>query len=299
MATTSARLTEAIPGLSAETAALVERLRASVTIVRDGGRGGGSGVIWPAPDGSTVIVTNYHVVPGTRAQVETAQGRRFHAPVLKNDPEHDLAVLSVPVDGLPASQIGDSSRVRPGELVFAVGNPLGLTGAVSSGIISAAPGRDGASMVRADVSLAPGNSGGLLATADGRVVGVNSMVRTPGLALAVPSNTVTALLMAGERGYLGIALIQTELPKAWQAPEAGDTGFVVTGVTLGSPAEHAGLIVGDVIVGANGDASGPPSDLSRALAALQPDDEIELLILRGGAPRSVRVLAGRPAAQKA
>ncbi len=114
MVTALATLAEAITGLSEETAVLVERLRASATIVRDGGRGGGSGVIWPAPDGSTVIVTNYHVVPGTRGQVETADGRRFMASVVKNDPAHDLAVLGAPVSGLRAAEIGDSDRLRPG-----------------------------------------------------------------------------------------------------------------------------------------------------------------------------------------
>ncbi len=154
-------------------------------------------------------------------------------------------------------------------------------------------------MVRADISLAPGNSGGLLATADGRVVGVNSMVRMPGLALAVPSNTVTALLTAAERGYLGITLLQTELPVAWQTPETGDTGFVVTGVATGSPAERAGLMTGDVIVGANGDASGPPSDLDRAFGALRPDDAIDLLLLRAGMPKTATVRAGRPTSKAA
>jgi serine protease Do len=292
-------LTESVPGLAEETAALVGRLRASVVTVRDGGRGGGAGIIWPAPDGGTVIVTNYHVAPGTQAHVETAGGHRFTATVLKNDPERDLAILAAPLAGLPAAAIGDSDRLRPGELVFAVGNPLGLTGAVNVGIVSAPARRAGGEMIRADVSLAPGNSGGLLATADGRVVGVNSMVRMPGLALAVPSNAVTALLTAAERGILGLTLLQIELPAAWQTASTGDAGFLITGVAPDSPAERAGLIVGDVIVGANGDTQGPPSNLGQAFAALRPDDAIELQILRGGEPRTVRVLAGRPQARAA
>ncbi len=294
-----ATLTEAIPGLADETAALVARLRASVTVVRDGGRGAGSGILWPAPNGGTVVVTNYHVASGSQAQVETAAGRRFTATVLKNDPERDLAILNAPLSGLPAATIGDSDRLRPGELVFAVGNPLGLTGAVTTGIISAAPRRGSAAMVHADISLAPGNSGGLLATADGRVVGVNSMVRMPGLALAVPSNAVTALLSAGERGHLGLTLVQTEVPAAWQTPATGDTGFLITSITAGSAAEQAGLLIGDIIVGTDGDALGPPSSLGQALSALHPDDAIELLLLRGGRLLTVRVQAGRPLAQAA
>jgi serine protease Do len=300
MVTTIGPLADAFPGLADETATLVQRLRSSVVIVRDGGRGSGSGVIWQ-PDG--VIVTNHHVTPGTHAQVELTDGRQFQASVRRSDPEHDLAMLQVPALGLPAARIGDSSRLRAGELVFAVGNPLGLSGAVTAGIISAPPG-DGVrvpNMVRADVSLAPGNSGGLLATADGSVVGINSMMRMPGLALAVPSNVVSSFLSASdaERGYLGVTLLETELPTAWQTPQTGDAGFIVTGVAAGSPAERAGVLIGDVIIGTNGDALGPPSSLPQALGALQPDESIELLVLRGGQARTISVLAGRPAAEAA
>src|SRR5438552_810053 len=183
-------LVGALAGLADETAALVQRLRSTVVVVRDGGSGAGSGVIWPSDGAESLIVTNFHVAPGQRAEVVLDGGKALTGIVRETDPERDLAVLSVPATGLPSAQIGDSDKLRPGELVFAVGNPLGLPGAVSAGIISAAPGSGdgGSGMVRADVSLAPGNSGGMLATADGSVVGINSMMRMPGLALAVPSN---------------------------------------------------------------------------------------------------------------
>src|SRR6266702_3937984 len=187
-------ITSALGALAEDTAALVERLRRSVVVVRDG-RGAGSGVIW-TPDGT--IITNNHVTPGQTAEVTLDGGRSIAAVVRKSDPEQDLAVLEVAATGV---------------LVFAVGNPLGLPGAVSAGIITAVPRGGAGGMIRADVSLAPGNSGGMLATADGQVIGINSMMRMPGMALAVPSNAVRDLLAGGigERGFLGLSLQQVAL----------------------------------------------------------------------------------------
>jgi len=294
MVTTINPLAGALAGLSDDTAALVERLRRSVVVVRDGGRGSGSGVIWGA-DG--VIVTNYHVVQGQHAEVLLAGGRALRATTRLADSEHDLAVLEVAASGLPAAKVGDSDKLRAGELVFAVGNPLGIPGAVSAGIITATPrsGGDGHGMVRADVSLAPGNSGGMLATADGSVIGINSMMHMPGLALAVPSNAVRDLLAQtpGERGFLGLSLQQAPLPAAWITPATGDTGFIVTEVTAGGPANRAGVLVGDVIIGADGDALAAPHSLTGRLGRLRPDDSIELILLRGGQERRLRVLAGQ------
>src|SRR6266702_6430863 len=146
-------ITSALGALAEDTAALVERLRRSVVVVRDG-RGAGSGVIW-TPDGT--IITNNHVTPGQTAEVTLDGGRSIAAVVRQSDPEHDLAVLEVAATGLLAATIGDSDLLRTGELVFAVGNPLGLPGAVSAGIITAVPRGGAGGMIRADVSLAPGN----------------------------------------------------------------------------------------------------------------------------------------------
>jgi serine protease Do len=283
--------------LAGELSDVVARLQRSTVIVRDGGRGAGSGIIWQ-PDG--VIVTNAHVVQGRNPEVRLSDGRSFKADVRLSSPHDDLALLDIPARGLPAVTVGDSASLRVGELVFAVGNPLGLPGAVTTGIISAPPPRGSAArgqraMIHADISLAPGNSGGLLATADGSVVGVNAMVRSPGLALAVPSNTVTALLARGNRedAYLGIAVVQVALPAAWITPETGDTGFLVTSVSSDSPAEEAGLLIGDVIVGSGGDASAAPEAFSDMLADVAPGQALDLLILRGGSPRSLSIVAGR------
>jgi serine protease Do len=190
--------------LASELAALAERLRRSTVQVRAGRTGAGSGLILRA-DG--LIVTNAHVARSRRLSVVLADGRPLPASIVAVEPQRDLAALSVEASALPAAPIGDSDALRVGELVFAVGNPLGLVGAVSTGIVHAVEalhGTRGDDWVRADVRLLPGNSGGPLADVQGRVVGINSMV-VGGLAFAVPSNTVKRFLNdLGERAYLGI-----------------------------------------------------------------------------------------------
>jgi serine protease Do len=296
MVATLSTLAATFPGLAVETSALVEGLRRNVVVVRDGRRGAGSGVIW-AEDG--VIVTNYHVTPGTGAQVELWDGRSFAATVRLSDPEHDLAILDISATGLPAIRVGDSDRLRVGELVFAVGNPLGLSGAVNTGIITATPrsgamGQDGRGMVQADVSLAPGNSGGLLATAGGAVVGINSMVREPGLALAVPVNRVTELLgrPAGTHAYLGVTVLETPLPSAWHAASGTPAGLLVTAVEAGSPAAVAGIILGDVLVSLNGRRLDSTDSIAWALTEIGPGSEVRVSIMRGGSVGSLTVQAG-------
>jgi serine protease Do len=293
MVTAIKHLAGALAGLREDTEALVERLRDSVVVVRDGGRGAGSGVIW-SQDG--LIVTNFHVVRGAKAQVELRDGRRFAANTQTTDPEVDLAVLKVEATGLPAASVGDSDKVRVGELVFAAGNPLGLQGAVNAGIITAAARRGrGQSFICADVSLAPGNSGGMLATADGSVIGINSMMRMPGMALAVPSNAVRDLLAesGAERGSLGLTLQQVPLPAACITEATGDTGFLVTNVRHGGPAEEAGVMVGDIVIGSDGDALAAPESLTWRLRRLRPDESLQLTLLRGGRELTLALLAGR------
>jgi len=169
-------------------AALAERVRASTVCVHDmRGRGSGSGIVWPGE----LVITNAHVARGSHAFVETRDGRRLRAAVVRRDASRDLAALRIergPL-GLEAVTVRSAAALRTGELVFAVGNPLGLVGAVSAGLLQRCNGR----WVVADVTLAPGNSGGPLADAAGRVVGVNSMIAR-GLALAVPSDAVAAFL---------------------------------------------------------------------------------------------------------
>lgn len=273
-----------------ECAALAERLRLSTVVVRDGRRGGGSGIIW-RPDG--LIVTNAHVVRGSAARIELSDGRAFDARVIARDPRQDLASLKIPAEDLPAAAIGDSDSVRPGELVFAVGNPLGINGALTTGIIHAhgpAAGRRGGHWVQADVRLAPGNSGGLLADAQGRVIGVNSMIAN-GLALAVPSNAVERFLSRRrqERAYLGIAFHPVRLPER--------NALLVLQVDAKSPAEAAGLMLGDVLLSANGRILDDPEDLADALAEVDSDRQLQLTLMRGGS--RIEVMVGTMMAEAA
>jgi len=177
---------------------IAEALRRSTVQVAPAGRGQGSGVIWSA---NGLIVTNAHVARSEMAEVELWDGRRLPARVLARDPWRDLAVLRVLASGLTAAAIGNSEAVRPGELVIAVGNPLGFAGAVSTGVIhSTGPirGMGRQRWIRAGVQLAPGNSGGPLANARGEVVGINTAI-VQGLGIAAPANAAAELVMAVRR----------------------------------------------------------------------------------------------------
>jgi serine protease Do len=173
--------------------AVGEKLRRSTVQVFDGRRGAGSGVIWRA-DGW--IVTNAHVVRGNSARVRFEDGRTLGAEVIGRAAERDLAALFVAASDLPAAEIGASTAVRVGEIVLAAGSPFGVRAAVSAGVlhgVGSVPlvGKQG--WLQADLELAPGNSGGPLADANGRVIGINSMIAM-GLGLAIPSQEVEQFL---------------------------------------------------------------------------------------------------------
>lgn len=173
-------------------AAVAERLRAVTVHVRGRGRraGSGSGVMWRPG----VVVTNAHVATGRSLVVETADGVVREAELAASDQRRDLAVLRVATDGLPSAALATPGALRVGALVVAVGNPLGLSGAVTTGIVHALPTlRRGASLILADLQLFPGNSGGPLGDATGQVVGVNAMILR-GLAAAIPSDAVERFL---------------------------------------------------------------------------------------------------------
>src|SRR5579864_1949549 len=200
----------AIPGFGE----IAEQLRRSTVLVQSGGRGAGSGVIWSA-DG--LLVTNAHVVLGSRVKVQLWDGRDFDAAIVSRDTSRDLAQLRITAAGLPAAAVADSSKLRPGELAIAIGNPLGFVGALATGVIHGVGPLGGLgrrTWVQADVRLAPGNSGGPLADAHGRVIGINTMV-AGGLALAIPSNTVRDFLSAGpENVWLGVTVHPTLIPQS-------------------------------------------------------------------------------------
>jgi len=270
--------------LSEELAAVAARLRRSTVLVRGRGRGAGSGVIWSSRG---PIVTNAHVAQGPRSSVGLSDGRSLEAVVTARDPYRDLAALAVDAQDLPAADAADSDGLRVGDLVLAVGNPLGMIGALATGIIhttgaaGARNGPGGQRWIQADVRLAPGNSGGPLADARGRVIGINTMV-AGGLALAVPSNAVTEFLSGASeehgRPRLGVTI------EPVLAPRLSDRllGLLVLEVEPGSPAEAAGIAVGDVLIGAGGRSFNGPYDLARALRNADRASGVEIDFIRGG-----------------
>jgi serine protease Do len=178
--------------LASDFAAVAERLRAVTVQVRGRGRGAGSGsgVAWRPG----LVVTNAHVATGRSLVVQTMDGVVREAEVLASDARRDLAVLRVATDRLPVAGIATPAALRVGALVVAVGNPLGLSGAVTTGIVHALPvPRRSAPLILADLRLLPGNSGGPLGDASGQVVGVNAMILR-GLAAAIPSDAVERYL---------------------------------------------------------------------------------------------------------
>jgi serine protease Do len=255
---------------------IAERLRRSSVLIGDGPGGrGGSGVIWESGANNSVIITNAHVVKDRRARLTLRDGQTSEGRVTSLDARRDLAALTIETGGLPVATIGDSDTLRVGELVFAVGNPLGLVGALAVGVVHAS----GKNWVSADVRLAPGNSGGILADAEGRVVGINSMIAN-NLAFAVPSNAVKRFLARDTRPQLGIKI------RALPVTQDGSNmlGLLVFEVQSGSVAEKSGLMIGDAIVGTRGRLFTNSNDLEAALedVAASKLEKLELSLIRGG-----------------
>jgi serine protease Do len=237
--------------------ALAAELRTTTVAVRLGRAGAGSGVIW-ASDGA--IVTNAHVASRPRAEVVLSDGRTFDARVERRDERRDLALLRIDAQGLPAARVRDPGELRVGEVVVAVGHPLGIPNALTMGIVHAAVGDGARRFVQADLRLAPGNSGGPLADAQGRVVGINSMV-VGALALAVPSDDVARF--AGTQA--APSRLGVRLAPAWLG--AGRAVLAIVEVEPGGRGDRAGLRVGDLL---------PPVDTGRLRFAAA------LEVLRGG-----------------
>lgn len=263
-------------------AAVAAALNHSTVQVKSRGFGVGSGVIW----NPSLIITNSHVVRGSRATVELADGRVFDAVCSSRDQNRDLAALKVTATDLPAATIGDSDNLRVGELVLAVGNPLGFVGAVTTGIIYAIATKDTLSRwVQADIRLAPGNSGGPLADAQGRVIGINSVI-AGGLALAVPSNAVERFLRLGqEQPYLGVTIQPVLVPLG----NRRIFGLLIIEVRHSSLAESAGLLIGDVLIGTDGQLFNTPRGLMKALSQVEAGNMLQLNFLRGGKRMSCEV----------
>jgi serine protease Do len=216
---------------------IAERLRRStVQVFSHGHDGGGSGVIWSS-DGR--IVTNSHVARAEKAEVVLWDGRKLAARLVSRDGRRDLAELKVAESGLPAATAGDSDALCPGELVIAIGSPLGFAGALSTGVVhSVGPisGMGRERWVGASVRLAPGNSGGPLADARGRVVGINTAI-VNGLGVAVPSNAAVDFVRCGARPSLGVAL------------QPSPYGMQIVSVNPNGAAAAVSLRPGDILVG--------------------------------------------------
>jgi serine protease Do len=272
---------------------IAESLRRSTVLVHAGGRGNGSGVIWSS-DG--VIITNAHVAQKRRLRVQLWDSRELDATVIASDPVRDIASLKVRATNLPAAAIGNSSRLRAGELAIAIGNPLGFVGALTTGVIHAVgpvPGLGPQKWVQAGVRLAPGNSGGPLADAAGRVIGINTMVAWK-LALAIPSDEVVEFLAgrtsaAGQtsENWLGVTLYPVQVPR--NGNRAAKTfGLVVLHIEPDSPAARASLLPGDILLGTGDKPFSVLDDLSRALRG-EGSRTLRLEFLRGDYARVRRV----------
>ncbi len=272
---------------------------------RDGGAGSGSGFVF-APDG--LVLTNSHVVSGAQTiRVTLEDGRVLVADLVGDDPDTDLAVVRVTADHLIAAQFGDSSRLRPGQLVIAIGNPFGFQHTVTAGVVSALGRALRARTVRlmenliqTDAALNPGNSGGPLVTSDGLVVGVNTAVILggQGIAFAVPINTarviISSLLKDGRvrRSHLGIAAQDAALPRAL-ARELGltqDRAVAVMSVSPSSPADRAGLEKGDLVLELSQLPVQGVDDLHRLLTHERIGQRLDVKILRRGAVRHLWVV---------
>ncbi len=271
---------------------LVARVRPSVVQILVHGRGHGAGVVWSSDGG---IITNHHVVGDANRPVEAQlhDGRRLSAEVVRRHPSADLALLQAPAGALPPAEVGDSESLRVGELVFAIGHPWGMPGVVTAGIVCGlgqVPVRWGGGPVdyiRSDVRLAPGNSGGPLIDAAGRVVGINSMIFGGDLSVAIPSAIVRRWLAQSPvpRVFLGVEL----RPVALRGPRGRAFGLLVVGLLAGGPAERSGLLLGDVLVGCDGQPLSEPAALAEALAAHAPGEVVTLDMVRAGSIRRLEV----------
>jgi Do/DeqQ family serine protease len=260
-------------------------------------RGLGSGVIVTA-DG--YILTNHHVVDGAEnIKVDLSDRRTLDAKVVGSDPPSDLAVLKINATSLPVLTLGDSDRARVGDVVLAIGNPLGLDQTVTAGIVSAKGRATGVGdgnfedFIQTDAPINQGNSGGALINTNGELVGINSQILSPsggsiGIGFAIPSNmargVMDQLIKSGKvrRGQLGV-IVQTVTSDIAQSLDMKDVrGVIVGSVQPGSAGERAGLKQGDVIVALNGQPVNDSNSLRNRIAGTAPDADVALTVVRDG-----------------
>jgi S1-C subfamily serine protease len=291
---------DALDAYSTTVSTVAERVLPSVASLRVGrmGRGGaGSGVVI-TPDG--YLVTSAHVVAqGGSASASFLDGSEYDVDVVGADPLSDLAIARARAATLQPVRIGNADQLRVGQLVVAVGNPMGFSGSVTSGVVSGL-GRSLATadgngrrrfiedVIQTDAALNPGNSGGALADWQARLVGVNTAVAGMGLGLAVPMNGTTQAILAAlmrngrvRRAYLGIAGGTRALPPAIGQRLGRKAGVEVQEVVAGSPAAGGKLQGGDIIVSVGETSVSKAGDLQRLMVEAQIGSKLALTVLRG------------------
>jgi S1-C subfamily serine protease len=306
LARSSAPETAALDAYSQVVVSVAEQLTPRVAALqvsrrrRDGSvaAGAGSGVVF-TNDG--FLLTNAHVVGKAEAgQAAFADGTTVPFRVVGSDPLSDLAVVRAEGVTPAPARLGEASQLRVGQLVVAVGNPLGLAGTITAGVVSALgrslPTRAGENVrivddvIQTDAALNPGNSGGALVIASGEVVGINTAVAGVGVGLAIPINAITrqivATLMAEgrvRRAYLGVAGTPAPLPPALAVRLSQTTGVRIEQVVAGGPAAKAGLLPRDLLVSANGEAVTSAQSLQRLMLGNAIGQPLALTVLRSEA----------------
>jgi S1-C subfamily serine protease len=278
---------------------------ASLRVPRGGSGGGpgggygrgeslGSGVVFT---GDGFLLTNAHVVgKSTGGTAEFSDGTSAPFRVVGADPLSDLAVLRANGPTPEPAELGEADKLKVGQLVVAVGNPLGLAGSVTAGVVSAlgrslpARGRVIEDVIQTDAALNPGNSGGALADAGARVVGINTAVAGVGLGMAVPVNATTrkiisALMQDGRvrRAYLGLAMTPGPVPANWRERLGRKTGLLVAQVVAGGPADRAGLRQGDLLLTVAGHPVAVSQDLQRLMFSEAIGKPLAITVMRNGA----------------
>ncbi len=283
--------------------AMFNRVQPGIVQVGIEGRGGGTGIIWHK-DGR--IVTNHHVVAHEQAkvQVHLVDGRTLPAKVLHRNPKLDLALLKVEADNLQPLPSGNSSELRVGEWVFAIGHPWGQRWALTAGIVSSLSSVKidetvTTRYIKSDVGLAPGNSGGPLLDADGKVVGINAMIFGGDLSVAIPSDAVSgwlAELPAPKYSVtLGIDIQQVEIPPSLHngSKPQQSTGLLIVDISAERQAQYSDLLVGDVLLDLDGKPLRDGATLRKLLAQSDGREHVVMNILRGGTVVTINVATRR------